>query len=90
MSIIILCLTCTEGHEIDRAMKLSSYMDDNNLTHAQMADRFKIERSHLTKLRSGKSKPSFDVLCRIHDGTRGQVTFVDFMQQLTKTKAAKK
>ena len=61
-------------------MKLSSYMAMADIKDSDMARQLGVDRSTVTKLRLGKSKPSFDLLIAIQRLTDNAVTAGDFAE----------
>jgi transcriptional regulator with XRE-family HTH domain len=62
-------------------MKLSDYMEMAKITDQDFAGRVGLERSTVTRLRNGKTVPSFQTLERIHAETKGAVSFNDFLHE---------
>lgn len=55
-------------------MTLASYMKEHDLTDAAFARLIKVDRSVVTKLRSGKITPSIRTASRIINATNGAVS----------------
>lgn len=62
-------------------MKLSDYLEQNNLTDAEFGVMIGKDRSSVTRLRAGSTKPSWDTAQKIADATHGAVTPNDFLPE---------
>lgn len=60
-------------------MKLAQYMELAKIRDADLAKMLGLDRSTVTKLRLGTSKPSFGVLIKIQELSSNAVTAADFM-----------
>jgi transcriptional regulator with XRE-family HTH domain len=69
-------------------MKLSDYLEANGITDAEFAALIRKDRSSVTRLRSGDTKPSWDTAQKIAEVTNGVVTPNDFISVETSTEAA--
>jgi transcriptional regulator with XRE-family HTH domain len=62
-------------------MQLSTYMADNNVTDAVLAEKVGRERSTVTRWRLGKSRPDYEAMQKLEIATEGAVTFADFVRE---------
>jgi DNA-binding transcriptional regulator YdaS (Cro superfamily) len=69
-----LCFVC-----ILCGMKLSEYLQKNNLTQSEFAAQLGVSQPHISRLLSGVSGVPLRVLDRIRDLTNGDVTPNDFL-----------
>lgn len=60
-------------------MKLSDYMKAARLTDAKFAEKINRDRAHVSRLRRGVQKPSFELAEEIARVTGGKVKPNDFM-----------
>jgi transcriptional regulator with XRE-family HTH domain len=60
-------------------MTLADYMGKNNLDDDAMASLVGSDRSTISRIRRGKTKPSWDLVDRILDATDRQVTPNDYI-----------
>lgn len=61
-------------------MKLAAYMEMAGLKDDELAETLGLERSTVTKLRLGKSVPSFGILIKIQKLSDNAVTANDFLE----------
>lgn len=62
------------------AMKLAEYLSDAEIKASAFAERIGVTRQTLWRYMSGERRPEWDVLERIAQATRGQVTPNDFLE----------
>lgn len=71
-----------------RGMDIAAYMKKKELTDAQFARLIGVDRSVVTKLRSGKIAPSLQTAGRIIKETKGAVTLESLLRTARKSEAA--
>jgi transcriptional regulator with XRE-family HTH domain len=54
-------------------MTFSQWLDQVQWTDAQAAERFARDRAHISKLRRGKARPSYELMLLIAKVSKGQV-----------------
>lgn len=59
-------------------MKLSAWMANKGLNDDQMADKAKVDRATISRLRRGKHRPSWPLIVKIKEITGGAVIADDF------------
>ena len=60
-------------------MRLSSWLKDQGQTHEWLAIQLGVDRGTVTRYLSGARRPSWDIMPRIIEITRGDVTANDFI-----------
>jgi transcriptional regulator with XRE-family HTH domain len=61
-------------------MNLSDYMTKSEASDADVAAAVGVHRVSVTRYRSGKQKPSIEVLARLTQWSNGEVTAIDFIR----------
>lgn len=61
-------------------MRLQDFMDQNNYRDGRFAPLVGADRSHISKIRRGKLRPSWKLAAAIKAFTNGQVTADDFLE----------
>lgn len=59
-------------------MKLASYLDDQEISDSDFADRIGVSRQAVFRYKAGERIPEKVVLSKIHKATGGMVTANDF------------
>ena len=54
-------------------MTFSQWLDQVQWTDAQAAERFARDRAHISKLRRGKARPSYELMLLINKVSKGEV-----------------
>lgn len=60
------------------SMKLDDYIRSNQVTEASLAELAECSQSTVNKVRNGLGNPTFDLLRRISEATKGAFTPADF------------
>jgi transcriptional regulator with XRE-family HTH domain len=60
-------------------MQLSEWMSMNGVSDDQMAEKAKVDRATINRLRRGKHRPSWPLILRLREITAGGVTADDFL-----------
>ena len=58
-------------------MTLLDWLQKHGMNQAELARNLEISDNHLSQVMSGNKRPSFELLVRLHNTTRGQVSFRD-------------
>jgi predicted transcriptional regulator len=62
------------------SMNLSDYMIKTETSDSALADVVGVHRVSITRYRSGKQKPSLEVLARLTEWSNGKITAIDFVR----------
>ncbi|SHE66727.1 Helix-turn-helix [Kaistia soli DSM 19436] len=62
-------------------MKLSTYLEDNKLTHSAFAERIGVSQGAVTRYANGARLPRPAVMACIRQATAGAVTYRDFLEE---------
>ena len=54
-------------------MTFSDWLQQTNLSDAEAAKRFARDRAHISKLRRGKARPSYELMLLINKVSKGEV-----------------
>lgn len=54
-------------------MTFSQWLEQSNITDAEAAKRFARDRAHISKLRRGKARPSYELMLLIAKVSKGEV-----------------
>ena len=54
-------------------MTFSQWLEQSNISDAEAAKRFARDRAHISKLRRGKSRPSYELMLLINEVSKGKV-----------------
>ena len=62
-------------------MQLDNYMRVMRLTDADLAELVGVDRSTVSRVRRGKTRPSWDLIRKIRTASEGLVTADDFLEE---------
>ena len=54
-------------------MTFAQWLEQTNISDAEAAKRFARDRAHISKLRRGKSRPSYELMLLINEVSKGKV-----------------
>lgn len=60
-------------------MKLDDYLSERKMTEAEFGRLVGLSQSRVNRIRRGEGRPSWDVIPRIVQATKGKVTAADFI-----------
>lgn len=61
-------------------MKLSDYLEAQNMTHSAFAERIGVSQGAVTRYANGARVPRPAVMSKIRQATDGQVSYRDFLE----------
>jgi predicted transcriptional regulator len=63
-------------------MKLADYLEQEDLRPSVFAERIKVPASTITRILSGERIPRLRTIAKITKGSKGAVTYADFLEDL--------